>query len=230
VNTLLTVPSNSAPPEVHSCWLLGRRVTLHSQPETQQDEWVLSIFGQKERGTFIEVGAYDGVYHSNTLCLERDFGWTGWLIEALQPHAHAAKRVRRAPVITEVLGPDECDRDLYVGGQWSGLKDFTRKNLVDGHHIYHNPTIQVRTITLSRLLRSLRVPQVINYLSLDVEGAEYPILKSYFQDPPAQFRCMTIEIGSNADHINELCALLEPQGYRLDNIRAWESYWINTRC
>jgi len=62
--------------------LYGRRVTYHSQPETEQDQWVLKTLRGKERGTFLEIGAYDGVLHSNTLCLERDFGWTGWLIEA----------------------------------------------------------------------------------------------------------------------------------------------------
>lgn len=205
-----------------------RRVTFHSQPETEQDRWVLRTLGGRENGTFLELGAYDGVYHSNTLCLERDFGWTGWLIEAVMQYAARAQRVRRAKIVNLAIGPEERAMPFFVGGQWSGLKDYTRPNLLDGHTIYHNPVVTVHTVPLQKVLRSLQVPQVIDYLSLDVEGAEYPILKSYFaEEPPAHFRCMTVEIGSNADHINELCALLEPLGYRLENIRAWEAYFTH---
>ena len=33
-------------------------------------------------GRFVELGAYTGIDFSNTLVLERCFGWTGLLIEA----------------------------------------------------------------------------------------------------------------------------------------------------
>ena len=36
----------------------------------------------KKNGTFIECGALDGEWYSNTLGLERDYGWNGVLIEA----------------------------------------------------------------------------------------------------------------------------------------------------
>ena len=205
-----------------------RRVTLHSQPETQQDRWVIETLGGRENGVFVELGAYDGVYHSNTLCLERDFGWDGWLIEAVMQYAARAQHVRRAKVVNVAVGPDERHRPFFVGGQWSGLREFTRPNLLNGHIDHHNPVVTVKTIPLQDLLRDLRVPPVVDYFSLDVEGAEYAILKAYFEnDPPVNFRCMTIEIGAHADHIHELCALLEPLGYRLDNIRAWEAFFVH---
>jgi FkbM family methyltransferase len=208
----------------------GRRVTWHSQPETQQDRWVVQHLQGRENGTFVELGAFDGVYHSNTLALERDFGWDGWLVEAVPHYAAQAQHVRRAKIINVAVGPDEAERDYFVGGQWSGLKDFTRPNLLAGHETFRNPLVTVKTVTLSKLLSSLQVPAVIDYFSLDVEGAEYPILESYFHSPeplPAAFRCLTIEVGTYADHIHELCALLEPLDYRLDNIREWEAYFIH---
>lgn len=207
----------------------GRPVTWHSQPETEQDRWVLHTLRGKERGTFLEVGAFNGVYHSNTLCLEHYFGWTGWLIEALPQHAMQAQKVRRARVLNIAVGPGERRLPFYVGGQWSGLKDYTRPNLLPGHATYGNPVVMVDTQPLEKVLRGLHgVPPVIDYLSIDVEGAEYPILQSYFADPPpAMFRCMTVEVGTHGDDIRKLCNLLEPLGYRLDNIRAWEAYFFH---
>jgi len=204
----------------------GRHVTLHSQ--MGQDEWVIHTLRGKEHGTFLEVGAYDGVYHSNTLCLERDFGWTGWLIEAVPHYAAAARKVRRAKVVVGVVGPDASQRMFFYGCQWSGLRDFIRPNLMQGHIDHKNPLGPVRTTPLSKILRSLRVPNIIDYLSLDVEGAAFPILESYFKYPGfSLFRCMTIEIGVNGDDIGKLCDLLMPLGYKLCNIHDWESYWIH---
>ena len=34
-----------------------------------------------KNGFFIEVGAHDGIFQSNTLNLEKNLGWTGVLIE-----------------------------------------------------------------------------------------------------------------------------------------------------
>lgn len=207
--------------------LYGQRVTYHSQPETEQDKWVLKTLRGKEQGIFLEIGAYDGVFHSNTLCLERNFGWTGWLIEAVSDYATRASRVRRASVINCAIGPEDSGQPFYVSEQWSGLVNYTRPNLVEGHVTHQSPVVTVRTLPLSTLIHSLRLPPIVDYLSLDVEGAEFPILEIYFRNKPATFfRCMTIEIGVHADHIKELCALLEPLGCRLDNICAWDAYFI----
>lgn len=202
-----------------------RIITWYSQ--LGQDQWVIRTLKGKENGTFLDIGAYDGKYHSNTLALENDFGWTGWLIEALRAHANRAQCMRHAQVVNVAVGPDENQRAFYVAEQWSGLRDFIRPNLLAGHQEHHNPLTVIHTTPLAKLLRNLHVPPVIDYLSIDVEGAEYPILKSYFMDPPVRFRCMTIEIGVNADHLNQLCTLLEPFGYRLETVRDWEAFFVH---
>ena len=42
---------------------------------------VSNLIGKKENGVFLEAGALDGQYLSNTLWLEQDLNWTGILIE-----------------------------------------------------------------------------------------------------------------------------------------------------
>merc|ERR1712227_53764 len=43
--------------------------------------FVLDYFENKTNGFFIEAGAHDGATLSNSLLLEKDFGWTGLLVE-----------------------------------------------------------------------------------------------------------------------------------------------------
>jgi hypothetical protein len=45
-----------------------------------QDEEVDKLLNEKRNGFFIEAGAYDGEYHSNTLFFEMSRNWTGLLV------------------------------------------------------------------------------------------------------------------------------------------------------
>lgn len=48
-----------------------------------------------ESGTFLEAGAYDGEFLSNTLYLEHEFGWRGVLVEANPDFFHQLLLKRR---------------------------------------------------------------------------------------------------------------------------------------
>ena len=109
------------------------RQMFHSQPETAQDEWVIWQLKAKHNGFFIEIGAFDGVYHSNTLVLERDFGWDGILIEANMNAAMKASKARKAKIIVGVVSDTGGWQPFYHAAQWSGLQAFTRPNLRAAH-------------------------------------------------------------------------------------------------
>lgn len=46
-----------------------------------QDIFVLSMLNGKQKGTFLEIGAFDPIEISNTYLLEKDFGWNGLSID-----------------------------------------------------------------------------------------------------------------------------------------------------
>ena len=168
----------------------GRTINVYSQ--LGQDVWVMKTLFGKRAGFFIELGAYDGVYHSNTLALERDFDWNGLLIEANMPAVKKACETRKAEVYWGVISDEERWEAFYVAEQFSGLERFTRPNLLVGHEQFNNRTAPRLTQRLERVLNYIQVPQIVDYLSLDVEGAEYPILKAYLESKNAcKFRCMT---------------------------------------
>ena len=54
-------------------------VAVYSQ--AKQDQWVMSLFGGKRAGTFADIGAGHPEAISNTVALEREFGWRGILCD-----------------------------------------------------------------------------------------------------------------------------------------------------
>lgn len=49
--------------------------------QSYQDMFVLSVLNGKKNGTYLEIGAFEGIFISNTYLLEKEFGWTGISID-----------------------------------------------------------------------------------------------------------------------------------------------------
>jgi hypothetical protein len=81
------------------------------------------------------------------------------------------------------------------------------------------------TVSLLTLLKRFQAPKVIDYLSLDVEGAEEFILKPFFQNNPLdyQIRCISIERPSDA-----LMAILKSANYhKLLDFNRGDTLWVH---
>lgn len=62
--------------------------------QSQEDEHLLSFFGGFCGGTYLELGALDGITYSNTYAFNKALGWKGVLIE-LSPTTFAKLRANR---------------------------------------------------------------------------------------------------------------------------------------
>ena len=60
--------------------------TLQIKSQNLQDLITLDLFGFKNNGIFIEAGACDGILNSNTYLLEKEFSWSGLLVEPLNDY------------------------------------------------------------------------------------------------------------------------------------------------
>jgi hypothetical protein len=87
--------------------------------------------------------------------------------------------------------------------------------------------IRVGTKTMKTLLKEFSAPSVIDYLSLDVEGHEYEVLK-YFPFSEYTINCITVE--HNEPHTGSamrksIRELLEANGYVFvkgnDDVQGW---------
>ncbi|XP_066951698.1 uncharacterized protein [Macrobrachium rosenbergii] len=189
------------------------------------------IFGDKIEipGTFLEVGAYDGEFLSNTLWLEREFGWKGILVEAnpyffeqlllkhrrswainvclnIKPYPSKEKFVMgsSSPVNISHLASSGEDDDLvekHISQGSSGLKDFkNNETQIEG-------MMEVQCVPVYTVIKALGRTH-IDFFSLDVERAEMGILDTIPWDK-LSFSVLAIEHATTDD----LVAYLDERGY-----------------
>ncbi|QIB34877.1 FkbM family methyltransferase [Ancylobacter pratisalsi] len=125
-------------------------------------------------GTFIEVGANDGISQSNTWYLEAYRGWSGLLIEPVPELAKLAKRFRKTPVANVALGAMASDGDTLT----LSVSDLTT-TVANGKKDRSGAAAKQITVpirALSALLTEHGISKV-DFFSLDVEGFELPVLQ-----------------------------------------------------
>ncbi len=203
--------------------------TLYSQPQTQQDAWVIEKTQGQAGGYFIEIGGFDGLYHSNTLALE-EMGWTGLLVEPspiLYPEL--VKNRPNCKHANVAIADHEGPKNFICGHTFSGLVEYMPDDWYEEHQRRANPVCTVPTITLNHLLDGYNgyfAPLVIDYFSLDVEGAECAILREYLKTATfPSIRFMTVEF-RKPETLDELLTIVEPY-FELDKVQAWDAFFIS---
>lgn len=179
-----------------------------------QDLWVLYELKEKRSGYFVEFGACDGVTLSNTLLLEKTFGWQGALAEPARAWHDALRTNRSCYISSKCVYRTDGARILFRETDIRELSTLEELKHLDFHAPARDSGAQyeVETISLSNFLKEARAPKEIDYLSIDVEGAELDILKSFNFD---EYNIKLITIEHNfADQRQEICDILERFGYR----------------
>lgn len=165
-----------------------------------QDEWVCRMTGFKQGGYFVDIGANDGITLSNTYYLEKRLGWTGICVEpATKPFeglidARSCVCVNKALFVRNVIVKfKEFENDAYAG------------------HINKDGNKQIHAVTFASLFRRNGTPEIIDYVSIDVEGMEYYLLETF---PFARYkvRLWTIEFNGNREMIRRL---MLSKGYKI---------------
>ncbi len=207
------------------------RLVKNSNAQLLQDLWVLWESLGRAPGVFLDIGAGDGKYLSNTLLLEQS-GWSGVLVEPnLRYYSELAKR--RSPAIQKcVWDVDDQDMTLIsVAGnlELSRLDVIAEKDQLEleGKRDQHSKDI-VRSTTISSIISEYKMPKVIDYLSIDIEGAEYTVLKS-LEFERQKFRLITVEHNFMSAR-EEIHKLLASNGYvrKWPQISAWDDWYVHS--
>ena len=145
---------------------------------------VIDFFGwrTKRNGVYVEIGALDGYTFSNTVTLRTCLGWSGMLIEGSPRNFGSLEKtlkVLRTPVVAQfgaVCPPPQSNTSFLIGKHSSAVDGDAKylSNTVRRYHKHYH-RIRVPCKPMSWYLRSL--PQGhVDFLSLDVEGAELEVL------------------------------------------------------
>ena len=152
--------------------------------EKNQDRWVVDeIFDYKKNGFFLDLAATDGLYANNTFFLEKRLKWKGICIEPNKKYFKKLIKRRTAQCICEVIDKEEKIIDFLPNGGDGGIigdeydnNEFKRHSLLSKAR-KKNRMEKRKTKTLLSILDDCGAPKIIDFFSLDVEGAETNILK-----------------------------------------------------
>jgi FkbM family methyltransferase len=192
-----------------------------SQSQCCQDLFVIfftNYFGKI--GYFVDIGAADGKHFSNTFVLE-SIGWKGILVEPINyDNESTFKRnsIKDKRCVysesglklkfkeqSKIEAPSSKDPQAKeFSGLWDHLSDYA-KNLTKGH-VY-----EVTTVSLNDLLEQYAAPNKIDYISIDTEGSEFEILRT-FDFTKYDVQIFTIEHNS-ASYREDIIKLLESKKY-----------------
>jgi len=206
---------------------------VESQTTSQlgQDLWVLEKTAYKRDGFFVEFGATDGVLLSNTLLLERRFGWRGICAE---PHPGFLQQLRknRTCVVADacVAGHSGLQVEFILADEYGGIAQFAGDDQHSDKRAAFQTlgkTTRMTTVSLHDLLTQHHAPHDIDYLSVDTEGSEYEILRTF---PFDQWRIQCITVEHNFSKTREpIRQLLEPLGYQRMEAQWDDWYFLDDR-
>lgn len=178
--------------------------TWYSQ--AHQDQFVFDLLHGKTNGYFVDIATNDAIHLSNSFGLETHYNWDGICIED-NPQYWPSLSHRRCHIVGAVVGNDREQVEFafknvaggIVGNQFDNKKTKSKST---------SNVVQPRlTVPLLEILQRLKAPLWIDYLSLDVEGAEDIVLQADALDK-YHFRLITVERPSDA-----LTQLLHNKGY-----------------
>ena len=127
----------------------------------------------KKGGFFIELGANDGLFQSNTAFFEKHMAWTGILIEPSLKGYTKCKINRPKSVCLNYACVSNDYKDEYIDGDFANNHPM---GSVNGVRNTSTNMVKVKAITLEKILNEY-CDTNIDFLSLDTEGYELEILK-----------------------------------------------------
>lgn len=184
-----------------------------SQHETQLNQDIFALIANRFRpGFFVEIGANDGFTLSNTVYLEEQFGWNGLLVEANPQYLDSLNNRKSQSIIAAVV-EQEGYYEFCSAGLYGGVAKFLDKT--HEKMTQNASSITVWGTTLERILEQNGAPKIINFISIDVEGAEVPIVEQMCGLQNYRFVCGCIEHNARQADYEKMADVLAKSGYRV---------------
>ena len=209
-------------------------MTFYSQD--RQDQFLESrVFKGHKNGVFVDVGAHDGRSFNNTLFFEETHGWTGINVEPIKEVFDKLAIARPTSInlncaVSDTNGTAEFIYNSGYTEMLSGLKAHydPRHAARLGRELVaykgSSATITIPTRTLASVFEEHNIRHV-NYLSIDVEGAEFAVIRSI------DFSKVFIDVIGFENNYNDasspIIAYLDAHGYKIIPHRSQDIFMIH---
>lgn len=181
-----------------------------------QDSIIFDLLGTN--GFFIDLAANDALDLTNTLALERK-GWTGLCVEPNPVYWYGLSHRKCTVVGALVAGTISEQVKVKFRGVFGGIVGKLDNKLANRKNEPQAPEVTRYTAPITEVLKKFQVPKTIDYLSLDVEGSEFEIMKDF------PFETYTIRVLTVERPNKKLQALLQEKGYvYLAELATWGEY------
>ncbi len=201
-----------------------RKNKEHYFSQVGEDDYLDNhVFGGMKYGTFLDIGAHDGVTFSNTYFFEKFRRWSGVCVEPLPDMFEKLQKNRRAQSLNVAISNKSGKlKFLQVTGpgnaeMFSGLVDKYEKKHLDRVHREikerkgKGKVITVQSMLIQDVISNANLTH-IDYCNIDTEGGELEILKT-IDFEKIRIDCFTVEdiFGKNT----KLLQFMKSKGYRM---------------
>ena len=186
-----------------------------------------NFFKDQKSGFFLEIGAFNGIEGSNCYHFEKFMNWQGIAVEASPLQFERLKKNRNCELINAALASENKQVEFFeiVEGftQMSGINNINFQNSLE--RIKKNSNSKINKIKIESKTFNKLIPndQIIDLISIDIEGNEFEVLKSIDFD---EYQIKVIIIENNIP--NELSYLeffLEKNFCYFDRVGMDEIYY-----
>jgi FkbM family methyltransferase len=189
---------------------------------------VLAYFvSPKTNGFFVEFGATDGCFLSNTLFLEKQYGWKGILAEPAKSWTNKLKINRgNCAIDYRCVWSKTGEQINFIEDalpEISGVSATLNKSRMS----VNSSNYIVDTVSLIDLLEEHRAPKYIDFISIDTEGSEFGILE-HFDFSRYQFGLVAVEHNYETEKREKIHSLLTKNHYKrvLQNLSAEDDWYV----
>ena len=205
---------------------LGQNLDYFS--EAGQDMLVKdNFFKNKKSGFFVEIGAYDGIKGSNCYHFEKFMNWEGIAVEASPLQFAKLKKNRNCKLINLAIGSENKQVEFYEVAegftQMSGINNLNFQNSLQ--RIKKNSNSKINKIDIECKTFDKLIPndQIIDLISIDIEGNELDVLKSIDFDK-YQIKVIILE-NNTPNELSYLKFFLEKNFSYFDRVGMDEIYY-----
>ncbi|MHA1299679.1 MAG: FkbM family methyltransferase [Candidatus Helarchaeota archaeon] len=194
--------------------------SIKSYSQRGEDILLRQYFEKSDIGFYVDVGAHHPIRFSNTYYFYQK-GWKGINIDAMPGSMKLFNKIRPRDINLEMAISDKNERLTYFAFNDSALNTFSKelslKRIRETNYkiIF---TKEIETRPLSEVLdKFLPKKQKINFLSIDVEGLDFNVLKSnnWKKYVPEVILVEILGLDFRNLRKNEIYYFLEEKGYEI---------------